>query len=1059
MSEVREKFPQYPDLPDEKLLEAVHSKFYSDIPIETFTSNVIKDNAAWTPPTEGTDWIPTDVNLQRLRLENEVKDEARAKALEKQSFAKDLIGEGISLATVVAATPEFVAKIGQQSLIEPVKQLASTGTLDWGKAREDAARIVSPLGIPARGLEKFADYIGVGDEYKNSVTNKTLNNLTEGMEWISEKVEQTTGLDKEGSMAVLESLMITGLPGVKPVGRALKSKVGNLATDTKVGVDLYRGKKTDIATADRVESIVNPSTKDIAISLAEDNKGKVLIEELDLPEIPTSDGAFADSLYELNGRKKADETIVAELELKFEELGVPMELREKFRRYTEETAVGNELINNNIDTLKESIRNLHEENSLIYAEGDLKSIINPEGKTLWKDLPNKDRVAENKKTIKELELDIEKERLKYDRREQLNPWEQRVYNETVGPQLKTITDLSTYIQKEGLVPKLNMNPKEVGGYAPRIGRFDSKGLFQSIKDSLSGDRAGLSQEYTSSIVPSAASERAIFVHELPDKTRKVITFIGDSILEWKNKKSKKYANRTTEDLKAGDSLGIGKIKEATKDEIELNTPFTYSNNFTAVTGIKTSELRDFARTNKFIKSWMESDHFKKVAHKVEGSLPIPDGFVRPEFLDKTPQLREYAFDPRVAEMLEDFNRSYDNTGITTASNMLIKNMMLNPVPHMHNELVHWYLARGASGIIDPRSIESLYKTFPDAVAEVVGRGDFYQQLLREGASVMSANIKNNIILEKALDRGIKEVVADPRFQEFAKTMGRKPAEMYDAISAQSNKAMWTMRDILYVQLVKESMARGATMREAIKSVERHMPNYRIPSRVGEKVLGAKMSRGLSKTLQNPSWTVFSRYKHGMISSFLNGTKDILMLDPAVKKSKQFRDGMDYMVALAALQGLIYPLFDSLWQGITGDESAKVRRAGVTHVFNAIKEVAGNEKDFYAITSSLITGNPIAMALFQLAINRQLYSGKNVFNPEDDWDIILDDLGNYTISLVPQAAGAMRVQSEKGGGFKQWLLKQLDVKTQTLEQRYSLEDRKDIKQSAAENRRDEEAYGL
>jgi hypothetical protein len=192
----------------------------------------------------------------------------------------------------------------------------------------------------------------------------------------------------------------------------------------------------------------------------------------------------------------------------------------------------------------------------------------------------------------------------------------------------------------------------------------------------------------------------------------------------------------------------------------------------------------------------------------------------------------------------------------------------------------------------------------------------------------------------------------------------------------------------------------------------------------------------------------------MVSSFLNGAKDLAMLDPAVKKSKQFKEGLDYAVALSVLMGVIYPVMDSFFQAVSDEDSAKVRRAGVTHLFSAIDDIASSKKDSFALLSALVTFNPLTQAMFETAANYELYNRRNIYNVEDDWDIVLDDLGNYSLRKVPQASEAIRATSETGGGWKQWMMKQFDVKTQTPDQIEREETQVEKRKQAAENRRDE-----
>lgn len=985
-----------------------------------------------TPTVAAPTPTPTAPKIDPLSIEA-----AKQTVRNLTGVAKNALAEGLSVANVIASAPEFIGSVAATPYFGAVSAidnaLEGRANIDWGKARETAKSVVSPLGAPARAIEPLARSMGLDKEFNNSIVNQGLETLTDGMTWLATESEKRTGIPKEGTMAVLETLMVTGVPGAKPAIRTAVAAV----------------KKPFAAKPE------TPKTaKDIAMALANQTSHTELVKELDLPAMPKSNKEFSDALYTLSDKRKADETVVADIEIKLDKLGVSPELKEKFRRYTEETAQGNELINNQIDALKAQQKILHEDNARMYQEGDLRSQVNPNGTTLWKDLPGRDLILENRKAIKEIDLKIEETRAKYNNKEFLDPWEQRIYNETVGPQLGKITELNKYLHTEGIVPTINLDPSIVGGYTPRYAMFEDQGFLKALKDKISGDQFGIQQDFSTGVLPPAAKERALFVHELPNGQRNVIGFKGQDVIQWKNKEAKTYMAKPMDELKAGDKLGQGVIKEATLDEITQNTPFTYSKNLTAVTGTRLTELRDVARVNEFLKEWMESDHFKQNAHKITKGVDAPKGFIRPEHLDKMPQLNDYVFEHRTAEMLEDYNRSWSPNLLTEGSNALIKNMMLNPLPHMHNEMVHWYLARGATGLATPKGILDLARTMPEAIAEVYNRGPVFKEIMREGGSIMSANVRNNFLMEKAFKKGLDEVKTDPGFIKFAKAVGRSPLDLYDGISKQSNKAMWSARDILYVQMVLEKTRRGSSIKEAISSIERHMPSYRLPPRVGEGVVGAKLSRVVSKVLQNPNWVVFARYKHGMTSSFLNGVKDIAMLDPAVKKSKQFKEGLDYAVALSVLMGAIYPVMDSFFQAISDEDSAKVRRAGVTHLFSAIDDIASSKKDSFALLSALITFNPLAQAMAELAFDYELYNRRNIYNVEDDWDIIIDDIGNYSLRKVPQVSEGIRATSETGGGWKQWMMKQFDVKTQTPDQIEREETQIEKRQAAAENRRDE-----
>ena len=62
-----------------------------------------------------------------------------------------------------------------------------------------------------------------------------------------------------------------------------------------------------------------------------------------------------------------------------------------------------------------------------------------------------------------------------------------------------------------------------------------------------------------------------------------------------------------------------------------------------------------------------------------------------------PLFNKYAFSKRAGDIISDNFRIYEEKGILgKVSDTLVKNMMINPIPHMHNELIHYYSTLGFS---------------------------------------------------------------------------------------------------------------------------------------------------------------------------------------------------------------------------------------------------------------------------------------------------------------------------------------------------------------------------
>lgn len=478
-------------------------------------------------------------------------------------------------------------------------------------------------------------------------------------------------------------------------------------------------------------------------------------------------------------------------------------------------------------------------------------------------------------------------------------------------------------------------------------------------------------------------------------------------------------------FKPGEKVKNATIKQATEAEIEQNSPLTYEKDFQGVVYQRLQELRQFVRTNKFIEDLTHSDWMKENAVKTDGKTP-PPGYRRPKYIDKIPQFEGYAFKDDIASMIEDFAKSNNPNALTYLSGALIKNMMLNPLPHMMNEGWHLYNARGLTGWVTPAGIYRFAKTGMQALKSVMTQDHAYRETLLDGGSLLSAKVRNNAFSEELFNKANKEFSQTPEFQSLAKRMGMKPIQLYDAISKKANIAMWTVRDMMYMQMINEKMAyEGMTRQQAIKDVERHMPSYRIP----HKVMG---SRALSEVLQNPNVTVFSRYHYGLVNSLKETAMDLAALRNGQAGVRQFLHGADTAAAIAVAIAALYPLQDMVAQWLTGNEDATQRRAGPYHIFHALHGVATLEKDPMAVIASFFTFNPALLAGAQLIANRKLYNGQPIYNPEDSGEKIWSDITDYTLTQMPMISQAFKVGKEESEGFKNWMARQLDIDSPTGE---------------------------
>ena len=613
---------------------------------------------------------------------------------------------------------------------------------------------------------------------------------------------------------------------------------------------------------------------------------------------------------------------------------------------------------------------------------------------------------------------------------QLDTKEMEMVTKHYLPAMKAMQEYYKYAIKEKLIKPFDFEKEFFG----RQLKLKETSKWEQIKNILTGGKFG-GYDINIKNLPGAALNRTIFAGESASG-RRVILQGPDKhgqVWMWRNGKSKIFTKLGPgEEFKAGMKIGSTRIVEAKNPEIEQHTPYTYERNSLLVQLNKLAEGRSLHRVNEYMKNFKQSDYFKDSALKVEKDSVIPADWKMPknqqQVLEKFPELAGYAFPTRTAEIIEDMVRNYKPGVLTGLSGALIKNMMLNPLPHMLNEAWHLFNARGLTGWVTPAGIARFGKTGISALKSTMTQDAFYLQVLREGGSILSAEVRSSALADSLFLKANREFIKTPEAAQLAKESGISLGKLYDGLSKKSSIAMWTVRDAMYLQQIKEHMGYGKTMKEAIAETERHMPSYRIGERVGEGVLGADMSRRLSETLQNPNVTVFSRYHYGMMKSLVETAKDVAAIRHGKAGLKDFYNGVDTAAAIAVAIAVLYPLQDMVAQALTGNPDAKQRRAGPFHVWHAMEGMANGEKDPMAVLSSIFTFNPALLSGAQLIADHKLYNGQLIYHPEDSAAKIAFDIGNYVLTQMPLVGQAEKAQQTEEGGWPEWFARQADIES-------------------------------
>ncbi len=183
IAEVREKYPQYADMPDAALADALHSKFYADMPKTDFYAKV-----GLTP----SDGMPAP----RQESPSMATQFGRATAS--------------ALDTTVGSVIPFVAGQVAYPFIRAADVLPGVN-MPAKRAEEITGKITGALDQPfgkAFGVTETPEYKG---EASNQVMQFISENINKGADWVSEK----TGIPAPDVVNMAQTLMVGAPKGVK----------------------------------------------------------------------------------------------------------------------------------------------------------------------------------------------------------------------------------------------------------------------------------------------------------------------------------------------------------------------------------------------------------------------------------------------------------------------------------------------------------------------------------------------------------------------------------------------------------------------------------------------------------------------------------------------------------------------------------------------------------------------------------------------------------------------------------------------------------------------------
>lgn len=450
-----------------------------------------------------------------------------------------------------------------------------------------------------------------------------------------------------------------------------------------------------------------------------------------------------------------------------------------------------------------------------------------------------------------------------------------------------------------------------------------------------------------------------------------------------------------------------KFTQATTKEIEANTDLKYHHNALASTLVSYLQLRKAERGFDFVESFKSNPDFQKIAFK-QGEGNAPDGW-KPTDL---PQLRGYYFEPHVSEVLDWYAQRLKGSTpniFDSIGQFLRTSIFFNPLIHTPNIAVHFAVEKGPSGYL-PTKWANSYRAGVKAINAVTKQNQDFLDALDAGAPMQSQREDTAKITQLFFDQLSPALEnSEPWALKLAKAIGMSPVNLVKAIYAFSGKATWVTNDIAFLQAAYEKVGAGMSLKEALNQTAKHIPDYRLPVRIFN-------STAIAKLMSNPSLTMFGGYHYGALKSYAEMAKSAVGANqppPGHSKAGEAFHGWELLVGIGLLTFGLYPLIDRLLRKATGDDNAMMRRAGAATLPYNIAQLLKHEKSPTEVLESVATPAAHTKTALELAVNHDLRTGRQIYDPLADWRTQGQQIGRRLAEAVSPVGQGVRMYDDEG----------------------------------------------
>lgn len=486
-----------------------------------------------------------------------------------------------------------------------------------------------------------------------------------------------------------------------------------------------------------------------------------------------------------------------------------------------------------------------------------------------------------------------------------------------------------------------------------------------------------------------AFERSFFALEDSAGNRKVIAPKEDGFTQFDKYKSsdKSDPNFTFQDGGTyTDPQGkVWKMGQATTKEIEAHAtdkkgkPMQYYKNAAVSIHMTHAYLREVADHLQFLNDLKQDPEFHKFArparmgHNGGPPMPSPDGWER----STMPQFHNWEMEPHLREVFDDYSKAGLEgdalSRLRRLSQAITKTIFWNPVPHIANVGEHWFVARGWDWIT-PNGMRSLAVDGARAVRSVAQQDHIQKEIRDNGGGTVMGGLLTKDTLEHFGNAVGMNIQRNPsKWDPIARTLGIDTKQMLKSLYDMSSKTMWAANDMLYTQAYLEARGKGMSPKEAITHVDRHIPNYRMASRI---VADSAFGRSASKILGDPVAFVFGRYHQGVYNSFAHIAKDIAFGD-----GKRRAEAIGNLWAMGLLGTAVYGTLSYVSRKITGNEDAEKQARGPLAPIKGIADIS-KTGDIQANLRRAMTLSPLMAAVGAVSTNKD-WAGRDILQHGDN----------------------------------------------------------------------------